>query len=56
MLFKKHMPAPECDQSPCGTGMSYLKPSYDRTVSTPRFIPMVVHAQPVVLEKVYLMG
>ena len=33
MLFKKHHPAPECDQAPCGTGMHYLAPSYDRTVS-----------------------
>ena len=33
MLFKHKMAAPECDQSPCGTGMSYLKPSYDRTAN-----------------------
>ena len=38
MLFKKHKPAPECDQAPCGTGMHYLAPSYDRTVSVPVFV------------------
>mmetsp|Transcript_39242 Transcript_39242/g.123765 ORF Transcript_39242/g.123765 Transcript_39242/m.123765 type:complete len:81 (+) Transcript_39242:42-284(+) len=33
MLFHKKVKAAPCDQAPCGTGMSYLAPSYKRTAS-----------------------
>ena len=33
MLFKKKMAQPACDEAPCGTGMHYLAPSYQRVVS-----------------------